>query len=114
MARKLGDARGVCKQFFSNLEPFLGSNAACLCHVTWPEKKHAEFEITRHGLAQGRSGLALRLRGLRLSTAEAVRSGSKLPRTRAERMGLSEIWLLHRLDRFSLCTRVLDSGVAHQ
>ena len=51
---------------------------------------------------------------LRLSTAEAVRSGSKLPRTRAERMGLSEIWLLHRLDGFSLCIRVLDSGVAHQ
>jgi len=56
LEKKLGGARGVFKQFFSNSEPRNGSNAACLCHVTWPEKNTRNLMKSRHGLAQGCSG----------------------------------------------------------
>ena len=77
-----------------------------VCVISLGRKKTRGFEITQWTGTGLQRRLASRLGGLRLSRAEVVRSGSKLPGTRAKRIGLSEIWLLHRLDGFSLRTRL--------
>ena len=103
--KKMGGARGVCKQFFLNSEPETAPMQPVCVMSLGRKKARAEFEITPamdwHRVAAARGVEAQR------AQAEQRSSGpEELPRTRAERMGLSEIWLLQRLDGFSLCTRL--------